>query len=71
LISVFIALIKNTAVASAFGVAELLTVMEQLANDHSASVIPILLATACLYLAITIPAGLVAGHVERKMAIRR
>ncbi|WP_438390365.1 amino acid ABC transporter permease [Caballeronia sp. DA-9] len=34
LINVFIALVKSTAIASAFGVAELLTVTEQFANDH-------------------------------------
>ncbi|WP_438390392.1 amino acid ABC transporter permease [Caballeronia sp. DA-9] len=71
LINVFIALVKSTAIASAFGVAELLTVTEQFANDHSRDVLPALFMTACFYLAITIPAGLVAAHIERRMAFAR
>lgn len=71
LINVVIALTKSSAIASAFGVAELLNVMQRLANSESNAVIPILIATGLMYLAITIPAGLLAGHVERKVAIAR
>ncbi|MDT9697952.1 amino acid ABC transporter permease [Streptomyces sp. P17] len=71
LINVFIALAKTSAVASAFGVAELLNAMQRLANSESASIIAILLTTALLYLVITIPAGLIAHRIERKVAILR
>lgn len=71
LVNVFIALVKTSAVASAFGVAELLGVMERLINADASAVIPILLTTAVLYLSITLTAGLVADRVERKVAISR
>ncbi|MCZ7497349.1 amino acid ABC transporter permease [Agrobacterium tumefaciens] len=71
IINVVIALIKSTAVASAFGVAESLSTMEQLANRESTAIIAILCATAVLYLSITIPLGLVAGRVERTLRFIR
>lgn len=67
IINVVIALVKSTAVASAFGVAEALSTMEQLANRESTAVISVLVATALLYLAITIPLGLLAGRIEQKV----
>ncbi|MFI6360101.1 amino acid ABC transporter permease [Streptomyces sp. NPDC050743] len=71
LINVFIALTKTSAVASAFGVAELLNATQRLAQSHSTSVLLILGTTAVLYLGITIPAGVVAHRIERKVAIAR
>jgi glutamate transport system permease protein len=71
LINVVIILIKNTAVASAFGVTELLSVMELVASEESQAVMGILLTTGCIYLAMTIPAGLLAAHIERKVAFGR
>jgi glutamate transport system permease protein len=71
LINVFIALIKSTAVASAFGVAELLTTGEHLANAESNAVLWILAATACFYLILTIPAGLFSAYLERKVAFNK
>jgi glutamate transport system permease protein len=66
LVNVVIALIKNTALASAFGVAESLAAMEQVANQESSAVISVLIATALIYLAATIPLGLFASYVERR-----
>jgi len=71
LINVFIALTKSSAIASAFGVVELLASAEQLIAVDSQSVMAILTAVGLLYLAITIPAGLVAHHIEQKLAIQR
>lgn len=71
LINVVIALIKSTAIASAFGVPELLTQMEHLANAESNAVLTILAATACLYLVVTIPAGLLAARIEKKVSFSR
>ena len=71
LINVFIALVKTSAVASAFGVVELTGAMTRAINSDASAVIPILLTTAVLYLSITITAGFLAGHVERKVAVSR
>ncbi|MBT2565105.1 amino acid ABC transporter permease [Arthrobacter sp. ISL-85] len=71
LINVFIALVKTSAIASAFGVAEMLNVMERLINTDATAVLPILFTTAVLYLAITLTAGLAAGRLERKVAVSR
>jgi glutamate transport system permease protein len=70
LISVFIALAKNSSIAGAFGVTELfktgLDVIEITAEPIAA-----LLGVAFFYLLITIPAGQLAGVVERRVAIAR
>jgi len=69
LINVVIALIKSTAVASAFGVPELLTKMEHIVSVESNAVISVLVATAVFYLIITVPAGLVANEIERRVSL--
>jgi glutamate transport system permease protein len=71
LINVFIALVKSTAVASAFGVNELLSSMQNIATEEGHAVFAILAATAVLYLAVTIPAGLIAARLERKLVFAR
>lgn len=71
LINVFIALTKNSSVAGGFAVAELFAVGRQLSNSNPASVIPVLLGVGVCYLVITIPAGQLAGFLERKVAFAR
>lgn len=71
LINIFIALTKNSSVAGGFFVAELFGVGKQLANAHPTDVIAVLLGVAACYLVITIPAGILAGYVERKVAFAR
>lgn len=71
LINVFIALTKNTSVAGGFFVVELFAVGRELANANGDAVIAILLGVATLYLAITIPLGLIAGQLERKWVVQR
>ncbi|WP_053206732.1 amino acid ABC transporter permease [Jiangella muralis] len=71
LINIFIALTKNSSVAGGFFVAELFGVGKQLANAHPTDVIAVLLGVAACYLVITIPAGIFAGYVERKVAFAR
>lgn len=68
LINVVIALIKNTSIAAAFGTAELTAVGSQLANANADAVIPVLLGTVVCYLVLTLPAGWLAGVVERRVA---
>ncbi len=70
LINVLIALTKNTSIASAFGVAELVAVGSRLSNETGRP-IQILLGTALCYLVLTIPAGLLAGQVEKRVAVAR
>ncbi|MGH3517838.1 MAG: amino acid ABC transporter permease [Haloechinothrix sp.] len=71
LINIFIALAKNTSVAGGFFVAELFGAAKRLANVHPADVIAVLIGVGVAYLVITIPAGLLAGYVERKVAFAR
>lgn len=71
LINIFIALTKNTSIAGAFFVGELFNVGRRLANDRGDAVLWVLAGVAVFYLFITIPAGLLAGYVERKVAFAR
>jgi glutamate transport system permease protein len=68
IINVVIALVKNTSIAAAFGVLELIRVGQSLSNTNSDQVIPLLLSIAVFYLAITLPAGWLAGVIEERAA---
>ncbi|HEU5470319.1 MAG TPA: amino acid ABC transporter permease [Actinophytocola sp.] len=70
--SVIIAMIKNSAIAGAFGVGgDLFDVGEVLTSARGEAALPVLTGVALGYLAITIPAGLLLGVLERKVAIAR
>ncbi|WJL95315.1 amino acid ABC transporter permease [Microbacterium sp. ET2] len=71
LINVFIALTKNTSVAGGFFVVELFAATRALANANGNMVIAILLTAAALYLVITVPLGLLAGQIERRVVVQR
>ena len=71
LINVFIALAKNTSVAGAFFVFELFGAAREVTNDRGDAVIAILLGVAVFYLIITIPLGLIAARIEKKVAVLR
>lgn len=71
LINIFIALTKNSSVAGGFFVADLFGVGRQLANANPADVIAVLVGVGVCYLVITIPAGVLAGVVERRVAFAR
>lgn len=71
LINVLIALTKNTSVAGAFFVFELFKAAQTLANANGDAVIAILLGVAFFYLIITVSLGLIAGSVEKKVAVLR
>lgn len=68
--SLFIALVKNSAIASAFAVVELVSNLDQL-TEKTAATLPLVAGTAIAYLLITIPAGLLTGVVERRVAFKR
>ncbi|HUH53934.1 MAG TPA: amino acid ABC transporter permease [Microbacteriaceae bacterium] len=69
LINVFIALTKNTSVAGGFFVAELFLTARTLANQNGQAVLQILVGVAFFYLLITVPLGLIAGAIEKKVRV--
>lgn len=71
LINVFISLTKNTSVAGAFFVYELFKSANEAARDHGNAVILVFAFVAALYLVITVPLGLIAGAIEKKVAVLR
>lgn len=71
LINVFIALTKNSSVAGAFFVFELFGAARQITNDRGDEALAILLAVAAFYLVITVPLGLIATRIERRVAVLR
>ena len=68
--SLFIALAKNSAIASLFAVIELTATFDSLTERESAT-LPLLVGTGLAYLSITIPAGLLTGVLERRAAFKR
>lgn len=68
--SIFIALIKNSAIAAAISAPELQEEALQLVT-LTARPVPIFLGTAVAYLMLTTTAGLVLARIERRVAIRR
>ena len=68
--SIFIALIKNSAVATAIGVYNLGQAASAI-NEQTAQFVPSYVGAALAYLALTIPSGQIVGWLERKFAIKR
>jgi len=68
--SLFIALIKNSAVAFTISVPELNGRVDRLITD-TGQTIPLLVGAAVAYLLLTIPSGIALGVLERRVAIRR
>ena len=66
----FVALVKNSSIASIIAVKDLTYLTNQLGND-TAEYIPVFLGAAVAYLAITVPSGVAIGWLDRRMAIRR
>ncbi len=71
LINVLIALAKNTSVAAGFGVVELAATFRRVGLANPGDWFQCLLGVAFFYLIITIPAGQLAGAIERKVAFAR
>jgi glutamate transport system permease protein len=71
LINIFIALAKNSSVAGGFFVADLFGIGRRLSNANPGDVVAVLIGVAVCYLVITIPAGILAGVLERKVAFAR
>lgn len=71
LINVFIALAKNTSVASGFATVELMASGRRVVTANPAESLWVLVGVALFYLLITIPSGVLAGVVERRVAFAR
>jgi glutamate transport system permease protein len=70
--SVIIAMVKNSAIVGAFGVADdLYNVGARLTGAEGFAALPVLTGVVLGYLAITIPAGIGLGVLERKVAVVR
>ena len=70
--SVLIAMVKNSAIVGAFGVAgDLYNVGLTLTGAGGNAALPVLTGVVLGYLAITIPAGLTLGVIERKVTVAR
>ena len=64
LASVLIALVKNTAVAEAFGLAEATGVMDRLVNEHTDALVTIVVTVAAGYVLITLALSAVFRFIE-------
>jgi His/Glu/Gln/Arg/opine family amino acid ABC transporter permease subunit len=66
----WVALVKNSSIASIIAVKDLAFVSDVLTQE-TARAIPIFLGTSIAYLLITIPSGVLIEALDRRMAIRR
>lgn len=71
LINVIIALAKNTSVAAGFAVVELVATGRRLSQLNPGQSVTVLAGVALFYLVLTIPAGLLATRLEKKVAFAR
>ncbi len=69
--NVYIAMVKNSAIAGAFGVSELLGIGKRLTVTNPASVVAILIGVGVAYLILTLSMGVFFGQLERRVAIAR
>jgi glutamate transport system permease protein len=67
----FIALIKNTTVATAIGVAEIAGVMKEMQEFRNDLIVPIFLIVAIGFVILTLPVGLVTTHLSNRLAVKR
>ena len=68
--SIFVALIRNSALATIISVANLSKTADQISTD-TVQFVPVYLGVAVAYLLLTLPSGLAVGFLERKFAIKR
>lgn len=70
--SVIIAMIKNSAIAGAFGVVgDLFSVADDLTSAQGLSAIPVLIGVSFGFLVMTVPLGLLLDRIERRQAVSR
>jgi glutamate transport system permease protein len=69
--NLWIALVKNSSVGSAFAITEITAVATRLANTNPAEVIAIFIGAAVAYLVLTLSSGLALGVLERRVVVLR
>jgi glutamate transport system permease protein len=69
--NVWIALVKNSSIASAFAVTELTAVLTRLSNQTAGALVAIGLGVTAGYLIITLPSGYAVSRFERRLAVLR
>lgn len=65
------ALVKNTTVAAAIGVAEAALRMKNMFDAHGDAIIPLFLAFAAGFVVLTLPLNLLTGWLARRLAVAR
>ena len=69
--NVWIALVKNSSIASAFAVFELTAFLTRLSSQSAGVLVFVGLGVVLGYLVITLPSGYVVSRFERRLAVRR
>jgi glutamate transport system permease protein len=69
--NVWIALVKNSSIASAFAVFELTAFLTRLSSQSAGVLVFVGLGVTIGYLIITLPSGYVVSRFERRLAVRR
>lgn len=69
--NVLIALVRNTAVAEAFGLTEAGATLENLLRDNPGSLYPLFLGTAAEYMAVVFVLATIARTLERRLLVVR
>jgi glutamate transport system permease protein len=69
--NVWIALVKNSSIASAFAVTELTAVLTRLSSESAGVLVAVGLGVTIGYLIITLPSGYVVSRFERRLAVLR
>lgn len=67
----FIAMCKNTTVASVIGVADVSGMMKTMTEDRPDLMVWIILLVGAIFVVLTLPAGLAITHFGRKLAVKR
>ncbi|CAM5600166.1 amino acid ABC transporter permease [Streptomyces violaceorubidus] len=66
-----IALIKNTTVAAAIGVAETALLMKEMIENEAQLLLVFSAVIALVFVVLTLPTGLILGWVGKKVAVKR
>ncbi|WP_182347586.1 amino acid ABC transporter permease [Tomitella gaofuii] len=69
--SVLIALVKNTTIASAIGVAEAALLMKEMIENESDQLFSVFGIFAVGFMILTLPIGFVFGYASKKLAVKR
>ncbi len=66
-----IAMTKNTTVATAAGVVQMSTTMNEMLENRPDLIVPIFLTVAFFFVVLVLPMGMLTTHFSRKMAVQR